>query len=339
VAHARVCASVARRARAQPVPERGARPLALTVAARAVRAHPLPAATDVYHGAAGISEAAHFVPMYHCTTSLSQSIQSGLSSPVYVVRGRAPGAGAPAKAAAADMARASLPSQSPHPQLAFNECNLASQCPMSAHAAATSMKSIMDANPTALLVSPSTAGDGTSWRVFARASVRAHAHARARAPGDGGWRGLLTRSAHAPAPSLRSRRCRYTDFFAACTSLYGAGGCRISAIAAHAYSCERARSAAPAACETMRPRLKLAALRSRALAHVPPHHSSAAAARHSNEHAHLPQEAARHLRAAYLVRLAAQRTAHASACSPPRAPAPPSATHLACTFNPPVCAG
>ena len=63
---------------------------------------------------------------------------------------------------------------------------------MSAQAAATAMKQIMDANPAALLVSPSTAGDGTSW---------------------------------------------YADFFAACTSLYGAGGCRISAIAAHDYSC------------------------------------------------------------------------------------------------------
>ena len=73
-----------------------------------------------------------------------------------------------------------------------DECNLASQCEMSAQSAAASFKSIMDANPTALIVSPSTAGDGTSW---------------------------------------------YRDFFAACSSLYGAGGCRISAIAAHAYSC------------------------------------------------------------------------------------------------------
>ena len=69
-----------------------------------------------------------------------------------------------------------------------------------AEAINTAMKSIMDANPTALIVSPSTAGDGTSWCVLARARARSLAHA----PGDGRWRGRLTRSAHAPAPSLRS---------------------------------------------------------------------------------------------------------------------------------------
>jgi len=69
--------------------------------------------------------------MYHCTINLGKPIQSGLAPGGFVY--------------------------------GFNECNLASQCLMSASTAATQFKQIMDANPNALLVSPSTAGDGTSW--------------------------------------------------------------------------------------------------------------------------------------------------------------------------------
>ncbi len=92
---ARACTRAARAARVRPVPDlkQGLRPPALTVAARA--SAPIlnpPAATNWYHGTPGINEAALFVPMYHCTSSLSQSIQSGLNAPVYVVRAR-PSAG------------------------------------------------------------------------------------------------------------------------------------------------------------------------------------------------------------------------------------------------------
>ena len=105
--------------------------------------------------------------MFNCVTSLSKSVQSGLNQPTYV--------------------------------LLFNECNLASQCLMSADTAAKHTGTIMSAYPNALLVSPSTAGDGTSW---------------------------------------------YKEYFAACKVRYGAGGCRITAIAAHAYSCTPANTMA-----------------------------------------------------------------------------------------------
>ena len=125
---------------------------------------------DLQDGLANtIEEFAPESPVNVCTGA--SNVEHGRHAPNRHGVGRAQGAGAPAEAAAADAARASPrppatpppPPPPPHPQLAFNECNLASQCLMSASTAATQFKQIMDANPNALLVSPSTAGDGTSW--------------------------------------------------------------------------------------------------------------------------------------------------------------------------------
>jgi len=41
--------------------------------------------TDVYHPASPPNEASLFSPMYHCTSSLSSAVQSGLSAPTYIL--------------------------------------------------------------------------------------------------------------------------------------------------------------------------------------------------------------------------------------------------------------
>jgi hypothetical protein len=77
--------------------------------------------------------------------------------------------------------------------LGFNEPNDVHQCNTSPAAAAAAWKDVMAKFPAAALVSPATAGDGTSW---------------------------------------------YAAFLSNCTALYGASGCRLSALATHDYTCD-----------------------------------------------------------------------------------------------------